>query len=263
MRIKILLSAMMIGILISGCGRSPATQEPMAEPIVVPPTNTSVPPSPTAIPSTETPASTPTNTPLPAGLIFRDDFNGSLQPGWRWELEDPSRWSFVGVGGNQWLQLVGNDGRSNVLLRDVPQGDFTITAHIAADPFQNFHQANIFIFEDLDNYIVLNTGYCAPCSTGGPGFYMETVADGGNSRANVYMIPRDPSATDVYLRIVLEGETISGYYATAPNDWQRLGRFGNFFTLNSIGLSATNSSPPEGTPEDIVAQFDFFEVSQP
>lgn len=260
MKAKNLFYTVVITVLIAGCGGSPATQVQTEEPIVVPPTNTSVPPTLTPVPATETPASTPTNTPLPAGVVFRDDFNGFLQPGWRWELEDPSRWSFVD---NQWLQLVGNDGRSNVLMRDIPQGDFSITAHIVAEPFQNFHQANIFIFEDLNNFIVMNTGFCGPCGVGGSGFFMETVADGGQAPANHYEVSRAMDATDVYLRIVVEGETISGYYATVPGEWQRIGRFGNFFTLNSIGLSATNSSPPEGTPEDIVAQFDFFEVSQP
>ena len=92
---------------------------------------------------------------------------------------------------------------------------------------------------------------------------METVATGGDALGHHYETPRTDNDTDVYLKIEVVDNVISGYFATTPGAWTRIGRFGNFFELNSIGLSATNSSPPSGTPEDIVAQFDFFEVTKP
>ena len=204
----------------------------------------------------------PTNTALPEGVIFRDDFNGSFQDGWVWEEEDPAKWTFVNDDGEQWLQIIGNAGRSNVLKRDLPEGDFAIIAHIKADPHLNFHQANIFVFQDPENYIVMNTGYCGPCPVGGFGYFMETVVTGGD-RLNHYELPRNESDLDVYLKIEVANNIISGYYATQPGEWNRIGRFGNFYDLNSIGLSATNSSPPDGTPEDIIARFDYFEVIEP
>lgn len=227
-----------------------------------PPTPTATPPPPTDT-STPEPTATIALTATPDTQIFRDDFNGSLQPGWSWDSEDPERWSFVDVNGKQWLQLIGNSGRSNVLMRAIPAGDFAIVAHIKADPRLNFHQANIFIFQDISNYVAVNTGYCQPCSVGGHGYFMETAATGGDVLGHFYEAPRAPEDTDVYLKIEVVDDVVSGYFATTPGEWTRIGRFGNFFDLNSIGLSATNSSPPSGTPEDIVAQFDYFEVTTP
>ncbi len=250
-------------ILIS-CG-TPAQPTPLAKNTqpqqqVDSPTATALPPTATSTPEiTATMAFTVT----PENLIFRDDFNGSLQPGWTWDAEDPERWSFVDVNGKPWLQLIGNSGRSNILIRDVPSGDFAIVAHIKADPRLNFHQANIFIFQDTSNYVAVNTGYCEPCSVNGYGYFMETAATGGDVLGHFYEAPRIAEDTDVFLKIEVVDDVISGYYATTPGEWTRIGRFGNFFELNSIGLSATNSSPPSGTPEDIIAQFDYFEVIQP
>lgn len=114
---------------------------------------------------TETPK--PTNTPLPAGVLFRDDFNGELQPGWEWENENPDKWTFTDDG---WLQIVGEfnslisqNQQSNLLWYPLPEGDFVITVHLKTKPFENFHQAAIFIYEDPENYITLNRGYCDLC----------------------------------------------------------------------------------------------------
>jgi len=225
----------------------------MAEP------KSTLPPPPTAMKVlTDTPVPTSTS----ESQIFRDNFTGMLQPGWTWENEDPAKWSFVDVNNKLWLQIIGNPGRSNVLTREVPEGDFSIVAHIKVDPHLNFHQANIFIFQDSENYIVVNTGYCQPCPVGGYGYFMETVASGGNA-LNHYEAPRSPEDQDVYLKIEVVGDIISGYFATAPDEWTRIGRFGNFYELKTVGLSATNSSPPSGTSEDIVAQFDYFEIVRP
>ena len=88
---------------------------------------------------TETPK--PTNTPLPAGVLFRDDFNGELQPGWEWENENPDKWTFTDDG---WLQIVGEfnslisqNQQSNLLWYPLPEGDFVITVHLKTKPFEN------------------------------------------------------------------------------------------------------------------------------
>lgn len=262
MKIRLLTIAILLGLL-AACGGQPAPAEsiPPTEEIAQPadsptplPVNTSTP--------TTTPTAIPTNTPLPEGVLFRDDFNGAFQDGWAWDSEDPAKWAFVEDDGEQWLQIIGNPARSNVLMRDIPEGDFAIVARIKADPHLNFHQANIFVFQDLENYIVVNTGYCQPCPVGGHGYFMETVVTGGGT-LNHYELPRGADDLTVYLKIEVVDDVISGYYATQPGEWNRIGRFGNFYDLKSIGLSATNSSPPGGTPEDIIARFDYFEVIVP
>ncbi|MCJ7622276.1 MAG: hypothetical protein MUO76_02145, partial [Anaerolineaceae bacterium] len=197
-----------------------ATQKPTDPP---PPTET---PSPTETPiSTETPVptSTPlptdTSTPLPEGVLFRDDFNGSLQPGWEFENENPDRWTITDDG---WLQIIGeNDAllgeekQSNLLWYPLPEGDFVISVHLKTMPFENFHQSAIFIYEDIENYITINRGYCDICETGGGGFYMDYKISGAWGS---YQKATD--AEDVYLRLESKDDTITGYFAVEPDVWE-------------------------------------------
>jgi hypothetical protein len=214
-------------------------------------------------PPTETPI--PETTPLPEGILFRDDFEGYLQSGWEWFNEDPELWEFVEMGGSRGLQLTGAAGRTNYLLRPAPEGDFILTAHIIADPLENFHQANIGVYENFDNYIVLNVGFCDFCVEGGEGFYMETFID-NNPFDTAYRIPRDPELNDVYLRLVIDVEgSITSYYATPddPENWIKLGAFGNYFEFYTVGIGALNAFGEENTETDIIAFYDWFEISQP
>jgi hypothetical protein len=250
---------LLIAVLLSACGQgTEATEIPKDEPIVVP-TDPPPPSEPTAtpVPPTSTPVP-PTPTPLPEGVLFRDDFNGTLQPGWTWINEDPSRWSFVENG---WLEIVGDDISLFMEERSGPEGEFAIIAHLQADPNESFEQATIYIFEDQDNYIALNIGYCGICGVGGPGFFMETIID-NNPFGNHYEVKRDASVTDVRLKLVNQAGSLTGYYAISGGEWHRLGAFGHFFDFNSVGLGATNSNT-EGVEEDIVARFDYFEITEP
>ena len=210
----------------------------------------------------------PEPTPLPEGVLFRDDFEGYFQPGWSWINENPEKWDIVKYEDQGWFKIVGDKPgglavQSNTLMRPLPEGDFVITAHVVANPRQNFHQANIFIFEDETNYIRLNLGFCDLCGLPtGHGYYMETIIE-NNPFGDVYAIQRNAEDTDVYLRLVSENDMIIGYYATELGEWTRIGRFGNFFEFKSVGLGATNSVPDEWEVEDIVALFDYFEISLP
>jgi hypothetical protein len=255
----------LLSLVAAGCG-------PAETPPAVPTETPEVEPADTEVPPTKKPTRTPTpvpptQTPLPEGVLFRDDFEGSLQPGWEWRNEDPTRWSFVENG---WLEIVGDDislfmeeerGMINFLTRDLPEGEFAIVTHVQADPDESFEQAAIYIFEDEDNYIALNLGYCGVCGVGGPGYFMETFID-NNPFGNHYEVPRDPSATDVLLKLVNQAGSITGYYMETDGEWQRLGAFGHFFEFNSVGLGATNSNA-EGVEEDIVARFEYFEITEP
>lgn len=264
----------------------PITEEPLplpqeeevAPPADIPqPTDSQVPP--TDIPPTEppeptatlAPTFTPTATPLPAGVLFRDDFEGYFQPGWSWINENPDKWSIVDFGNATWLKIIGDnaggfeENRTNILMRPLPEGDFVITTHVVADPRTNHHQANIFIFEDPQNFIVMNFGFCDHCelsSGAGHGYFMETIIE-NSPFGDFYAVPRAPEDTDVYLRLVNQGGSITGYYATAEGDWQRIGAFGNYFDFVSVGLGATNSIFPEWQGEPIEALFDYFEIAQP
>jgi len=243
----------------SGTETAPTlTPEPpgvVIEPTATPAPSTTPIPTDTSMP-TETPK--PTNTPLPEGVLFRDDFEGEFQPGWEWENENPAKWTLTNDG---WLQIIGEtntllseDQQSNLLWYPLPPGDFAITVHLKTKPFENFHQAAIYIYEDKENYITINRGYCGICATGGNGFYMDYKISGQWGNYNVAT-----DAEDVYLRLESKDNIISGYYATEPDQWQRLGRFGNYFQFQKVGIGVSNV----GASDDVVGLFDYFEISLP
>lgn len=254
-------------IALTACS-APATPEPTSpppppttapEPTPVPPTES--PPEPTAEPSPEaTPTVEPTAT--PENQIFRDDFTGELQPGWTWENENPDLWTFTDDG---WLQIMGEDpsllggaAQSNLLWRDLPSGDFIITIHLKTQPLSNFQQATLYLYEDLDNYVALNRGFCDLCVDGGNAYYFEFKISGAFGSYN-----QPTNATDVYIRLTREGDVISGYYANEPDQWERIGRYGgSYFNFTRVGIGVTNSDP-QGVDGDLVGQFDYFEITRP
>ena len=247
-------------LVLAACTAAP---EPTPLPPTEPPPPPTEPPAPTEPPPpTKTPQPTatpiPANTPLPEGVLFRDDFNGSLQPGWEWMNEKPERWSFTNAG---WLRiegegpsLIGDGEQSNMLWYPLPEGDFVITAHLKTNPSENFHQATLYIYEDNENYVAINRGYCDICEAGGDGFFMEYQIDGA---WGAYQQRTD--ADDVYLRLESKDKVLSGHYATELGDWKRLGRFGNFFQFKRVGIGVTNVS----AEKDLVGAFDWFEISVP
>ena len=195
-------------------------------------------------------------------MIFRDDFEDSIRPEWTWENEKPERWSITPDG---WLQIAGEDTgllygqqQSNLLWTDLPDSAYAITVHLKAAPIANFAQATIYLYENLENYVAINRGFCDPCSTGGNGIYMEyKIGD----QVGAYMVPF--SETDLYLMLEDKDHVISGYYATSPEQWVRLGRFGNYFKFNAVGLGVTNADQNGAHAEDLVGSFNFFEIRKP
>ena len=212
------------------------------------PTNTSVP--------TET--AKPTKTSLPEGILFRDDFESELQPGWEWENENPAKWTVTDDG---WLKITGERNslligakQSNLLWYPLPEGDFVVSVHLRTKTWQNFHQAAIYIYEDPNNYITINRGYCDLCLPGGNGFFMDYKIGG---QLGTYK--KATSAEDVYLRLESKNKVLSGYYATAPDQWERLGRFGNFFQFKNVGIGVSSVR----AASDVTGFFDYFEISLP
>lgn len=213
----------------------------------------------------------PTIDPPREGVIFRDDFKGMLLPGWTWVDEDPQKWSLIENEQGEFLRIISdnpsifkNGFQINSLVRDIPEGDFAITAHIISQPDENFQQANIYLFEDDANFVLMNFGFCGACFPSlGTGFFMETKVS-SNPLGDTYMLPREAKDTDIYLRIVREGGAVTGYYAVEPDEWNRIAQIPDSFDFKVIGLGATNSLSLNLRPsQNLVALFDYFEVTEP
>lgn len=193
--------------------------------------------------------------------IFRDDFTDTLQPGWEWQNENPTRWKIIPEG---WLQIIGEDDsvlsvgtQSNILCRPAPSGDIQISIHVYADPSEDFQQATLYLYQDGDNFVAINRGYCSPCDTGGNGIYMESKIAGNWESYNLKNQDRD-----VFLRLVRQGGTITGYYAIEADDWHVMGKFDDPLEDPKICLGVTNVDS-EGVDADLIGEFDYLEISRP
>jgi len=257
---RTLFAAFLTVLVLAACGGpeaapSPAAAEPteVEAPAATEPPTATEPPVPTPVPPTAT----------PENQIFRDDFSGSLQPGWTWENEDPSRWSITDDG---WLQIVGGDGallgatgtQSNLLFRDLPAGDFAITVHLIARPVADFQQAAIYIYQDAENYVTINHGFCSFPRCVRAGVYMDYSVGGvwgGYTQA--------VSGPELYLRLERLGDVLSGYSSLDGSNWQRVGRFGDYFELRRVGIGVSNVDAPPLEDADLVGQYDYFEITRP
>jgi len=266
-RTKAFTGMVLICSLLAACGGTSQAimptqpQEEMLPPTPIPPTTT---PQPT---ETFTPEPTPTVVPTatPENQIFRDDFNGELQPGWTWENENPDRWQITEDG---WLQILAEDDsilggatQTNLLFRDLPEGNFAVTVHLIAAPDANFQQAAIFLYEDIQSYVAINRGYCEPCFPGkGNGIFVDyKVNDHTRWSAE---LNTQIDETDVYLRLVSKDKIIYAYYALAPDEWQFITRLGEFFEFTKVGLGVSNIDNG-GIDSDLVGSYDYFEITRP
>ena len=247
-----------VAFLIAACGSASTLAVDSTEVVEEPPATSAPTEAVTATPSPE-PSATPQASATPEGLIFRDDFGEQLAEGWTWLNENPANWAISGDG---WLEIVGDDtfaldgglGQNNMLLRELPAGNFAITVHLQAEPDTNFQQAALWLWQDETSFVGLNRGFCAPCA--GTGVYFDYKIPGlppGNYATAL-------EATDVYLRIEIGSEQISMFYATEPGDWVRVGRFGNVFAFTQVGLGVSNVDP-FGVDDNLTGRFDWFEIT--
>ncbi len=177
-----------------------------------------------------------------------------------WLNEIPERWSFTQDG---WLQINGQDPwlywdyQNNLLCRPAPSGDYLITVHLFADPIANYQQAALYLYQDVENYIAINRGYCGPCLTGGSGIFLEYKLAGslGTYKSSTY----DP---DIYLRLVSQNHSVTAYYALEQGDWQRFGKIGNYIEEPEVCLGVSNVDKA-GIDADLVGRFDYIEITRP
>lgn len=137
------------------------------------------------LPPTEAPPLSPPaeSTAAPTSNTWTDDFNGVLATDWSWIDEDATHWNLTEVPGM--LRIV-TQGESlyragqprNLLLRDAPATDFEITTKVTFDPQDNFQQAAILIYQDQNNFVLLNRGFCDVGSCPGGGIFLDNMING-------------------------------------------------------------------------------------
>jgi beta-xylosidase len=246
-------------LIVIGCAPAPALQ---AGPTLSG-ESSSVPTS-TAIPTTQVAPTRLLATPFvaPPRYTWRDDFNGVLASGWAWVDEDRTHWSLQDTPGA--LQIM-TEGESptragkpkNLLFRDAPANDFEIMTKVTFNPQDNFQQAAILIYQDDDNIVLLNRGFCGVRGCPGSGVFLDNMIKDQLDFGNHPQMP--VSSTTTWLRLRKEGTEYIGFYSIDGQIWEELGRVENLLTARKLGLTARNSSTDPYAPQ-IPADFDFLTV---
>lgn len=221
----------------------------------------------TTTPATFTPEALATTTPegfqpIDRDVIFRDEFVDKLEDGWEWVNENPLTWSLSTMHGSLQIQsefgyIQYSSGR-NVLLRDVPQGDFMVEASINFSARDADQFAGIVLFESEKNFIQSGLGYCAEalgCIQ--DAFYIDTFENGGLTLPRQFFSFED---TIISVQMLVRDGNLQIF--TSPNGlvWYRNTLQKPLpFTPMKVGLFTGQNTDAVLVP----ATFSYFEISIP
>ena len=219
---------------------------PVAKPTIQILATNTVGPTPTIAPS-----------PTPDSQLFRDDFDGSIGPGWQWLNENKKMWSITNKPG--WLEIIAGKGTvfsRNLLFRPIPEGNFELETKMIFEPVANFQDAGLIIYYNTSNYILFGRAYCnrRPACVD-DGLYMDMSISGKLTGGN-FSIPA-PGTDTIFLRLRREGDTYTSYYSEDGSQWTKIGTHTSTMKPNSVGLEA-------GQPmsSSLPAQFDYFVINK-
>ncbi|MDY0019222.1 MAG: DUF1349 domain-containing protein [Anaerolineae bacterium] len=209
--------------------------------------------------STISPTVSPTTFPT---MFWADEFDASaLKEKWSWVREDSAYWSLTQRPGflvinTQVGSVVGTGNQNkNMLLQDMPVGDFEIQTHLVFTPTQNYHFAGLLLYEDDDNFIRFGRGYCllsgVTTCQGGAIYFNQEIS----GTVNIIMTPT-VTAGDIYLRVAKQETAYTGYFSDDGANWILLGTY-HGSTPTKIGLMAESST---GGASTTPAAFDYFWV---
>lgn len=156
-------------------------------------------------------------------LLFQDDFDGKLAPGWRWIREDKDAWR-INDGrleiqiqpGNMWGPE--NSGR-NVLVRDVPdpaKQPLRITVTVENRPTEQYEQVDLVWYYTGSDMIKVGQELV----DGQPSIVMGREE---NDRARtIAIIPIQ--AAKVQLRLDVREDHLEGFFRpNAEGEWRKTG----------------------------------------
>lgn len=222
------------------------------------PTPTPTSPPPTATPQ---PSATPEPSPTPDPVLFRDDFD-STELGFEWHIvnENAARYSLESSPG--WLEITAGRGTAgsgdieNLVVHQVPDGDFELETLLRFQPASNFQFAGMLIFESGADYLQFGRAFCnaAPPRCVGDGLYMDAIVDGNFTGDN--FAAAAPPADTVYLRLRKEGSNYTTYYSADGSEWLLHGTQVSEMNPLFIGLVAGQSQ--SGSQP---AKFDYFQIT--
>lgn len=254
---KRILTVSIMLIFISGCEITPrqpldGTAIAARTPIVtaestINPSDTEAAPSPSA---TETSATI---------LLFNDNFDSAMQPGWEWQNEKNENWSLLTVPGSLQINAEGGfvnlNNISNLLLRPAPQGNFQVETTLLFHPRGSNQFAGLILYESDKNFIQAGYSYCTPVyGCVGSGLYMDVYQNGA------LQLPRNPMKFEndkISLRLIRQENTISFLVSEDGAVWFRANTYTSNLDVTKIGIVTGQNTNDAVVP----AIFEYFQVT--
>lgn len=177
---------------------------------------------------------------------------------WQIERDNKANWSVDEHGA---LKLTTEAGAiwsgttntvKNVIHREAGKENFTLTGKMNYIPGADYAEAGIILYVDDDNYTMVNRK--AHSGYGGRIFSMTTEINGNPKESPAeHCIPDQVESRDIYLKLVKEGNSYSGYYSTDNENWNAVweNQILEFSETPDIGVIGYNGG---------VAVFDYLEL---
>ena len=183
-----------------------------------------------------------------------------MPSGWWWVREDSTHWNLTETPGSLRIVLQPGgilDGQlNNLLLREVPEGNFEMATLVRFTPTSNFRFAGLLIYQDDSNAIQLGRAFCdAPDGCVGNGIYFDDIQSGEFGSTNYSTSTANQS--QVYLRLRREGVIYTGYYSEDGTNWIVIGQHTRNLKPTGVGLIAAQAYEAEG-----IADFDYFTTKE-
>lgn len=242
-------------LFLSACGLVPSrasepTEQITLRPFVTPTMVAS--PTLTSIPLTASPQ------PTPEPPLFRDDFDGVLDPEWTWVREDPLNWSLLNQPGSLQISVtrghITAHNNSNLLLRPAPRGDFQIETQITFRPLRDFQFAGLIVYQDDSNFIKAGRAHCDSAECVGTGLYMDHYSEGRVVKPNFGQVYR--SIDPLLLRLSRQRNTYTFEASTDGHVWFLIGSHTSDIEPLQVGLAAGQHIRGDVLP----AAFEYFEI---
>ncbi|HXH78698.1 alpha-L-arabinofuranosidase C-terminal domain-containing protein [Nocardioides sp.] len=190
-------------------------------------------------------------------VTWTDTFEGTSLDA-RWDVVNPDPAHLAVSDGA--LRIAGQPGDTyqtvntakNVVMLDVPAGDFTATADVAAGVAKVYQGAGVIAWQDMDNYVrsgLTFVGGLAPSGTA-----IETDVETGGAFRAVSFAGR-PSSVAERIRVQRVGDTITSSYWTG-SEWVTAATTPVAFETRQVGLYALAAQ--DGTV--LQAAFDSFTI---
>lgn len=191
------------------------------------------------------------------GVTWTDTFDGtSLDERWSVVNPDPANLAvsdgalrIAGQPGDTWQ---GNNTAKNVVVLDVPAGDFTATADVSAAVAKVYQGAGLIAWQDMDNY--LRSGLTFVGNLSPSGVAIETDLESGATFSAVGFADR-PGSSAERLRLQRVGDTLTSSFWDGAA-WVTAATTDVSFDTTQVGLYALAAQ--DGTV--LPAAFDSFTV---